>query len=67
MSYLNDSHVEPRLLSQLLPDVPGGFGGSRKSSLEGLQLLGLDGGAWSSPLGPRVLLLILVVGGLFVG
>ena len=38
---LYDAHVEPRLLRQLLSDVPGGFGGGCERSLQRLQLLGL--------------------------
>lgn len=64
--HLYDPHVEAGLLRQLLPDVPSGFGGGREGRLEGLQLLGLDGGAGPPPLGPQVLVVVLVASGLLV-
>lgn len=64
--YLDDAHVEAGLLRQLLPDVTRGLGRGHESGLEGLQLLGLDGGARAAPLGARVLLLVLDVVALLV-
>lgn len=65
--YLDDPHVEAGLLGQLLPDVPGGFGGGSEGRLERLQLLGLDGGPRAAPLPSEVLVVVLVVDGLLVG
>ena len=65
--YLDDPHVEAGLLGQLLPDVPGGFGGGRERRLQRLQLLGLDGGPRAAPLAAEVLVVVLVVHRLLVG
>merc|ERR550532_3395456 len=39
---LNDSHAQPRLLGQLLPDVSGRLGRLTEGRLEDFQLLGLN-------------------------
>lgn len=65
--YLDDPHVEARLLGQLLPDVPGGFWSGGKRCFQCLQLFGLDGGPWATPLPSQVLVVVLVVNGLLVG
>lgn len=65
-SYLNDPHVEARLLCQLFADVARGLGRGCEGRLERLQLLGLDGSARAAPFGAGVLFLILVVSGLLV-
>ena len=57
---LNDAHVEASLLSQLLADVARGLGRRGEGSLQRLQLLGFNGGAWPPPLGAQVLVVILV-------
>ena len=51
-TYLDHSHVEPCLLSQLFPDVTCGLGRGGESGLERLQLLSLDGRPRTSPLRP---------------
>lgn len=53
-AYLDDAHVESRFLRQLFADVAGGLRGGSESSLERFQLLGLDGGAWSTSLRPHL-------------
>ncbi len=65
--YLDDSHVEAGLLSQLLPDVSRGFGGGSERRFQRLQLLGLDGGARAAPLPSEVLVIVLVINRFFVG
>ena len=57
---LDDTHVEAGLLSQLLADVARGLGCGGEGGLQCLQLLGLDGGARPSPLGPQVLVVVLI-------
>lgn len=66
MPHLDDTHVEARLLRQLLAYMPRGFWRRHEGGLERLELLGLDGGPRSAPLGPGALLLVLDVVGLFV-
>ena len=61
---LDDPHVQPRLLGQLLPDVPRGLGALAVGVAEGLQLLGrycrsrsllvsICGGGWGRRRGER--------------
>lgn len=66
-AHLDDPHVEAGLLSQLLPDVSGGFGGGSERRLQRLQLLSLDGGPRAAPLPSKVLVVILVVNRFLVG
>lgn len=63
---LDDAHVEPSLLSQLLADVARGLGRRGKGGLQRLQLLGFDRGARPPPLGAQVLVVILVAAPLLV-
>lgn len=51
-THLDYSHVEPCLLRELLADVTCGFGRGGEGGFQRLQLLGLDGGPRTSPLGP---------------
>ena len=43
--YLNNSHAQPRLLGELLPDVTGRLGSLIERRLQNLQLFCLDGGS----------------------
>lgn len=64
--YLDDSHGEAGLPRQLLPDVSGGFRRGRKRRLQGLQLLGFDGGPRPASFADTGLLIVLVVAHVFV-
>ena len=48
--YLNNSHAQPRLLGELLPDVTGRLGSLTERCLQNLQLLCLDRGSGASSL-----------------
>jgi len=51
MFYLDNAHVEARLLCQLFPDVARRFRCRRERRLESLQLFGFDRRTWSSSFG----------------
>lgn len=57
---LNDSHIETRLVGQLLADVARWLGRGSEGRLQCFQLLGLDGGAWSTTLGAARLIVITI-------
>lgn len=65
--YLNNSHIQPRLLGKLLPDMSRWFRGGRERCFQSLQLLGFDGGPRSTSFTTEVLVVIFVITRFFVG
>lgn len=60
-THLYNTHVEPRLLSKLLSNVPRWLGRGRKRTFKHFKLLGLDGGSRAAALASTAALFVFAI------